>query len=347
MTSNSPAPLLLDEVLDPAWLQRTLAPTGLIDGPVEDVTITETLKTSATKVRFAIHSNGRQIALCVKGFFDAPLREVAAAISQSEVRFYQEIAPSTDLRLPDCVYSAVDPETGHGLLIMRDMVAQGGRFLNVLYPYSPKQGEGSLGQLAIIHAASWGEEKVRKHEFLRSRVEWLLENPLISLEDLQALLDGERGEPLPASVRDAKRLVRGVEVISGRIRSQTPCVIHGDAHPGNILEIDGKQGLVDWQLVQRGNWSLDVSYHIIASLSVEDRRAQERPLLEHYLGALAATGAEAPSFEQAWEQYRAHLVYGYYLWALTRGVAAPITHELVRRLGLAAADHDSFRLLGC
>jgi hypothetical protein len=231
------------------------------------------------------------------------------------------------------------------VLIFDDLVARGGRFLNALSPYSPEQVAGSLEQLAILHAASWG--KGARHTFLGSRVEWLLDNPLISEAELQVLLDGERGDPLPQSVRDASRLVRGVRQIAERTRGQPACVIHGDAHPGNVFEIGGKQGVVDWQLVQRGSWSLDVAYHIAASLSVEDRRAEERKLLEFYLRTLAAAGGDPPPVEIAWQQYRTQVVYGYYLWAITRGVAPPITHELVRRLGLAVADHDSFALLGC
>jgi hypothetical protein len=101
MTAMSPAPLVLDELLDPAWLEAMLTPVGLVGGEkIDGVTVTEKLKTSATKVRFVVDTAGREIPLCVKGFFDSPLRQVAAAISQAEVQFYQEIAPTTELRLP-------------------------------------------------------------------------------------------------------------------------------------------------------------------------------------------------------------------------------------------------------
>ena len=41
----------------------------------------------------------------------------------------------------------------------------------------------------------------------------------------------------------------------------------------------------------------------------------------------------------------AAMVYGFYLWAITRKVEPAITHEFVRRLGIAADDLQSFELL--
>ena len=45
-------------------------------------------------------------------------------------------------------------------------------------------------------------------------------------------------------------------------------------------------------------------------------------------------------------EYRAHLAYGYFMWAITQMVDPPIIETFTRRLGLAVADHDSFGLLG-
>ena len=36
---------------------------------------------------------------------------------------------------------------------------------------------------------------------------------------------------------------------------------------------------LDWQLVQRGPWCLDVGYHLASSLTVADRRAHEGDLV--------------------------------------------------------------------
>ena len=40
------------------------------------------------------------------------------------------------------------------------------------------------------------------------------------------------------------------------------------------------------------------------------------------------------------------MIYGYYLWSITRKVEPEITNEFVRRLGLAVSELDSFGAVG-
>ncbi len=105
-------------------------------------------------------------------------------------------------------------------------------------------------------------------------------------------------------------------------------------------------GFTDWQLVQRGHWSLDVAYHIASVLPVEVAEREERHLLDHYLQAVQGHGGPATNREDAWRDYRRAPVYGYYHWAITRRVHPPITHQAFGRLGAAVDRHDSFGLLG-
>jgi hypothetical protein len=99
-------------------------------------------------------------------------------------------------------------------------------------------------------------------------------------------------------------------------------------------------------LLQKGSWALDVPYHICAVLPVADAQREEKRLLSHYLDTLRALGGEAPDPEVAWLQYRYSVVYGFYLWSITRRVDPAITNVFVQRLGAALTRHDSYRLLG-
>ena len=80
-------------------------------------------------------------------------------------------------------------------------------------------------------------------------------------------------------------------------------------------------------------------------LTPEDRRSHERALLDDYLTQLKAEGGPDLDRSQAWREYRVAVVYGYYLWSITRKVDADIIDEFVHRLGTAAHDLDSFALL--
>ena len=104
----------------------------------------------------------------------------------------------------------------------------------------------------------------------------------------------------------------------------------------------GAPGFLDWQLVQRGPWYLDVGYHIASALAVDDRRRAERDLVRHYLDQLTAAGVDAPSWDDAWLGVRRGIVHGFFLWGITLKVDPAITAELLTRLGNAAADHDAF-----
>src|SRR5205807_4643220 len=121
----------------------------------------------------------------------------------------------------------------------------------------------------------------------------------------------------------------------------------GDAHVGNLyLDDAGRPSFVDWQLVQRGPWYLDVGYHMASALTIEDRRRSEQDLVHHYLGRLAAGGVEAPSWDEAWLGVRRGILYGFFLWGITLKVDPAVTSKLLERLGTAAADHDVFAAMG-
>lgn len=227
---------------------------------------------------------------------------------------------------------------------MEDVVAQGGVFLSPLSKYSPQQAARSLDQLARLHAAFWGG-RFGSFPWLVSRLEQIAARPLIPVGQFQDFLDGERGEPLPGELRDAARVHRALGALARRSADTPSSLVHGDAHAGNIIELDGSAALSDWQLVQRGCWAFDVAYHIGAVLTPEDRQATERDLLRRYLERLADFGVTPPAWDAAWADYRAHMVYGFYLWGITRTVEPRVRNEFVRRLGLAVESLGSLQLL--
>jgi hypothetical protein len=345
---HNPAPTDLDEALSPEWLSLALSTIEPVE--VTAVTVVQTQKTMATKVRFTVEFKDAQAPLgtayCVKGFFgENPLTDIPAKNSQAEVRYYQQISPQSDVNTPIARYAEIDETSGHGILLMEDVVAAGGRFLSAAAPYSPDQAERSLAQLATLHAESWNDVGPDRYGWLRNRLDDMVERSYLPLDELQDLLDGERGIPLDASILDAQRVYRGIGAVAARAADLPQCLVHGDAHAGNLFEQDGELALIDWQLLQRNSWALDVSYHVGAALSVDDRRSSETDLLRGYLERLSAHGVEAPSWDAAWNSYREHMAYGYYLWAITRFVEPTITHEFVKRLGTAVTDLETYRLL--
>jgi thiamine kinase-like enzyme len=187
---------------------------------------------------------------------------------------------------------------------------------------------------------------LEKAPWVESRLSSFANFAAVPAPALEKLLSGKRGDPLPTEVKNGERIYRAIRALASRSASEPACLVHGDAHAGNVFETPDGPGFVDWQVVQRESWALDVAYHIGAALTVEELERSEERLLRHYLDRLKDHGAQAPAWDEAWLRYRIYLIYGYFLWGITRRVVEPVILEFVKRLGLAVVRHRSFELLG-
>jgi aminoglycoside phosphotransferase (APT) family kinase protein len=292
-----------------------------------------------------VRSTSTSHALCLKAFLDLDETTARAAGSTTirEADFYALIAPRTTVRVPNCITAIVDRQRCQGLIVMRDLIADGARFCTAREAFAIDEAAASLEQIARLHAAS---RLLGDSPWIERRIDRLAGSGYISPAELQNLLDGPRGEGLAATVRDAGRLFRGLAALAERDAGRPHYLIHGDCHAGNIFRAPEGTGLIDWQLLQRGGWALDVAYHIAAVLPVALAEREERQLLGHYLETMRSLGCQVPDPEQAWAEYRESAVYGFYLWAITRRVEPDIITLFVNRLGNAVARHSSYALLG-
>jgi Ser/Thr protein kinase RdoA (MazF antagonist) len=201
----------------------------------------------------------------------------------------------------------------------------------------------SLEQLCRLHTCGVALDK---YPWITRRVAAFARGNYVPLPTLQQMLDGARGAGLPARTRNAELLLRSMQALAELDEANPDVLIHGDSHAGNIFRTAEGPGLIDWQVLQRGGWALDVAYHVAAVLPVEVAENSERTLLRHYLESVRHFGGQVPDDEQAWAQYRAAAVYGYYLWSITRRVEPAIINIFVGRLGASVTRHESFRLLG-
>jgi hypothetical protein len=338
-------PHTLEQALDAAWLSEALANYSKGKRVVAVETV-EVIRTVATKVRFvAAFEGGTHEALCLKGLLDVDEQMARGGpVTVLESEFYETLAPRLSIRRPDCVATVIDRNEQFGIVIMRDLIAQGARFCTALEPFSAEQAAESLEQLARLHI---GRDLLQEIDWVRPRVSELAKATYIPLPTLQEMLNGPRGEGLSVRTRNAELLVDGLRRLAALDAERPQYLIHGDCHAGNTYRTSAGPGLIDWQLLQKGGWPLDVAYHIAAVLPVEIAEREERNLLRHYLETMGKFGSAVPETdEEAWAQYRVSLVYGYYLWAITRRVDPPIINLFVNRLGRAVARHESYRLLG-
>ena len=334
----------LEQALDPAWLSRALTPVSG-GAAVTRVETVEVIRTMATKVRFAVDfADGTSGAFCLKAFLDVDEQTArGGATTVLEADFYRDLAPRLDLQVPDCVATVIDAERTQGVIIMRDLIVEGARFCSALEPLGPDDAAESLTQLAQLHAR---HDLLQGRPWIQRRIESFARNRYVPEPVLQELMNGPRGEGLPERERSAGVLIAGLTALSEMDAKWPQTLVHGDVHAGNLYRHKGGFGLIDWQILQSGGWALDVVYRLNAILPVELAEREERRLLNHYLDTARGLGSAIPDPETAWTQYRASIVYGYYLWAITRKVDPAITVTFNQRLGSAVARLDSYKLLG-
>lgn len=126
------------------------------------------------------------------------------------------------------------------------------------------------------------------------------------------------------------------------------CLLDVDPHLGNLyFDDDGTAGVLDWQSVRVGSWAHDVCYELVSSIDVADRPRCERPLLALYLDALRGHAVTPPSFDEAWEAYRLHHVYGLYYWLVNPVELQTEVNNcaVAPRFAAAALEHGTFELL--
>jgi hypothetical protein len=352
MTVTSvPVPDSLEQALSPQWLTAALQQRfpgveicAVIPGPVVD--------RISTNARFVIECadpvpDGLAPALCVKGYFNE-IGRAACYVGAPEAGFYRDLVVATGVRTLNSVYADIDPGTRHGVIITEDVVSQGGTFLDCNSPYTPDQTAQTLAELAGLHAATWADPRYADAEWLEPRLGRVLEvwGPSTTIDIISANFDGPNGQRVPGEVCDAHRLVdayrRLMALTAAEIATKPWCVIHGDAHVGNLfVDAAGVASLVDWQLVQRGMWYLDVGYHIASTLTVSERRRAENDLLRHYLDTLASHGVTPPPWDAAWRAITFGMVHGFFLWGITTKVQPAVIATLLHRLGTAVADRDA------
>jgi aminoglycoside phosphotransferase (APT) family kinase protein len=217
------------------------------------------------------------------------------------------------------VYAAVyDEGTSNFLMIMEDVTARGADPRDSTRPLTVDQAAGGVRGLARLHSKYWGD-RLAAH----SALGWV--EPFVAFEGLEYApleIAYERlGDTVPAEIPTLTGKDLFVDIWARYIATltkSTQTLLHGDPHIGNTYVLPNDDiGFLDWQMVRRGNFSLDLGYFLQGALTIDDRRSAERDLLEEYRAALALPADEMPSSGELWLRYRASTAHGLAIWIAT------------------------------
>lgn len=347
---------LTPQDVTPAWLTDALAPRypGVT---AEKIDVRDILWGTGTKmmVRVAWNAAGERAGLprdlCIKAGL-ADHRELVKFCYQTEARFFTDLAPKLKMGLPHALYAALDDD--QGIVVMEDLRTSGARLCRVQEPLTQGEAAAFLIDLASLHARWWNSPDLADDGALG----WLMRHDPLADEAWGDFGRGQlepaawahsmalpRALAVPALCRDRDTMHASLQALRRFTAGEPECVIHGDAHLGNMyLTADGRPGFLDWQTTRRGHWAHDVTYFLLSALDPLDRRAWERELIAGYLSALATAGVAHPPVETAaWRAIRAHIVYGLFYWLVNpvEWQAEENNAAVAPRFAWAAVDHDA------
>ncbi|UXA20877.1 phosphotransferase [Mycobacterium sp. SMC-4] len=248
------------------------------------------------------------------------------------------------------VYAAIiDEDRRDFLMVMEDVVGRGADPRDSTRPLTVEQAATGVRGLARVHARYWGDRLTGD-----PALSWV--EPFVAFEGLEYAPLHIAHERLGDTVAREVLALSGTELFVdiwaryiGTLTESAATLLHGDPHIGNTYVAPDDSpagetvGFLDWQMVRRGNFSLDLGYFLQGALTIEDRRRSERDLLDAYHDALELPAAEMPGREEIWLRYRASVAHGLAIWmaTLSGGDAwqgADICLALAQRYGAAFVD---------
>jgi hypothetical protein len=231
------------------------------------------------------------------------------------------------------------------LVLMEDICARGADPRDATRPLTPAQAASGVRGLGRLHGHFWGERLAGE-----AGLSWV--EPFVAWEDMGLGIPRaleKAGGSVPAEVRAMSRH----EIVEhhwaryiATLADGPASLLHGDPHIGNTYVLpDDEVGFLDWQVLRRGNSSLDLGYFLQGAVTIDDRRAHEADLLDEYRAALGLPAEELPTREEIWLRYRASVAHGLAIWLATfsyEGWQRPeVCLALVQRYATAFVDLDS------
>jgi hypothetical protein len=301
---------VLPEDITADWLSKVL------QRKVKSVVLARTLPGTATKVFITVtyeddnSPNKLPTQLCVKGGFDPDFMRMMpwiVMIYQRECDFYNHVAPKLDnMELPRSWWASHNAT--QGILIMDDLAAQGCSFGDPADAWNVTRVLAGVEQLAALHAKTW-HLQTSDYPWLTSDYDQAI---LTLMRTYDIVVKGPDRPEIHDYLKDQQRITAVLKKHYALRNPRFRCLLHGDSHTGNTYLVNGAPRFLDWQMIHIGSAFHDLAYFIGAALTVEDRRAKEWDIVEHYLRTLEKFGVETLriSDEEVANEYRKSFLAG-------------------------------------
>lgn len=306
------------DAVTPAWLEAGLRAAGLLGAERVARVDWHPIGTGQVgdSVRFSLtYDRTGKAPQSLAGKFpasDPTSRATAAAFGlyAKEVRFYRELAPCLDVRVPRVLASGLDPQGCDFVLMFEDLgpARQG----NQIAGCTLEDARQAIAQAAALHGPSWRNPALLDHQWLHP-VPGLSERICELYPQAQALFRDRYADSLePEYMRLCEALNEAAAAWFGREHPQQ-ALVHGDFRLDNMLfDIRGGAepiAVLDWQTLGVGSPFTDLGYFLGCGIGPALSRAHEAELFALYLDAMAQRGI-ALSRDEVWDDYRLGVLHG-------------------------------------
>jgi hypothetical protein len=315
--SKGPIPPTPDHLTD-EWLTDALREGGALSaGVVSGHTCVplEQQGAAGVIVRVTLQYEGgahdAPVSLVAK--FASPHEPIRALLHQfggyrREVEFYRQFGFDAGIPVPRSFYSDIDRTSGVFVLLLEDMGA-----CRMGDPFAPSVAdtEMAIRHLAGFHAKWWESSRLRELDWLSypGTPEATAQTARIRSSMASALTTIRQrfGDEFPGICSAiADRLIGTWD--TREQRSMSPLtLVHRDFHPGQMFFPAGEVGrfvVFDWQTVGVGRGGEDLARIVSIGLTVPQREANDRRLIELYHAALCSDGVVGYSLDECQQHFR-------------------------------------------
>ncbi len=275
--------------------------------------------------------------------------------SGGEVAFYNELAPKLSLETPVSYYAGFEEQSCRTMMLFEDLTYTKKPQFPTAVEIEIDRGlaESMIDVIAELHGNTWGDRGQTEYRYRDAKTFQQDFNDTFGFEAVSLKGFENARDHIPDAIYDRKDEWHEAFMRSLALNvAAEPTLLHQDMHIGNWYILpDHSMGLNDYQALSRGQWALDVAYALALNLTVENRRAWEKELIQRYIDKLTDMGVDAPDFDAAWLAYRQQMFHALAFWVSTTGWGEDRTqpedvcNTFIARSSQAIVDLDSWESL--
>ncbi|MET0988610.1 MAG: phosphotransferase [Steroidobacteraceae bacterium] len=274
--------------------------------------------------------------------------------AHGEKMFYTQIRRLLDIEAPRAYHANYDPQSFASIVILNDMTDEV-EFCSHTTAMNWERAASMATLMATYHAAMHEHPGLQSAQFALPTLPQFWQR----IEDFVYMKESSNNGFLAAEDVIPERVFRRFPEVwpatkrAIALHDKLPrTLVHSDVHLKNwYVRDDVQMGLADWHCCCVGNWSRDFAYAISVALTPQNRRQWEQDLLRLYLSETKSRGGLTPSFDEAWDLYRAQLFPALAFWTNTLCPSdmqpkdmqpQDAAREFIRRVACAIDDLEAF-----